>query len=338
MKSWNQWPSGTLRNRFSRLIHDLLITNNHERRARIEEYFYRLTGYEVIVFSSARNALFTVVEALEMSRNSKVYIPPYSALCLYECFGRKINISTDLMSPDLVLINHKWGTHQITNSNNETALLIEDSCDAFLGSEDLMFPNNGRVQVISLPKILGTVSGGLLFFRDSKDPLLPKLRQMQMTGKTRNSLFLKKYVYYRFDMKRQKNWEQIEFESRGVSWADTLQILNALPEYDSNRRKLQARRDSVASLMNKVNPTNKYLGPVAIISSLNSPLDVLTLHKGSILKIYHLDCSFRNGENKPYSEVAIFPIHLGISDKVFNENLMRISDLINQGHIYDLIN
>jgi putative PLP-dependent aminotransferase (TIGR04422 family) len=333
-----QWPSGTAKIKFLRLIYDVFTTNNHIRRAQIEDFFLRLTGYEVLLFSSARNALYAVTEVLELNRDKKVYLPPFSALCLYECFGRKMNISTDLISPNVLVINHKWGTIQTTKCNDEKVFIIEDSCDAYLGLGERMFPNKGRIQVISLPKILGTVSGGLIFFNNPNDELRKKLRDRQLMGKTRHRLFLKKLIYYKFDMKFQKNWEQIEFDSRGVSWGDTLQILNVLKEYESNRLKLQARRSSLASIFETSNITTEYLGPVAIIRALNSPLEILTQFEGSIIKKYHLDTSLGNGENIPYDEVAIFPIHIGISDKVFTENVHKIAALVNKGHSYILIN
>lgn len=335
---WIQWPSGTLKHNVKRLLWDLLTTRNRARTSHIEDYFNQLTGYEVILFSSARNALFALVEELEFTRKSKVYLPPFSALCLYECFGRKIDISTDLIAPDITLVNHKWGTIHQTKSKSDSSILIEDSCDALISSGENMFPNGGRIQIISLPKIMGTVSGGLVFFKESDDPLLDKIKNRQRKSTASQKLFWKKLIYYKTNMKRQKNWEQIEFESRGVNWLDSLEIMNVIPDYQNNLLKLQYRLEMVCKVLGKMNRSTNYLGPVAILNGIKSDYDQLAYDEQSIIKKYHLDTKFRNGESNPLEEVLIFPIHLGIREEIFQSNLNQLANAVSQGANFTLLN
>lgn len=335
---WIQWPSGTLKHNVKRLLWNLLTTGHSGRTLYIEDYFSKLTGYEVILFSSARNALFAVVEELGFSRTNKVFLPPFSALCLYECFGRKINISTDLIAPDITVVNHKWGTIHQTESKSDSSIVIEDSCDALISSGENMFPNGGRIQIFSLPKILGTVSGGLVFFKESGDPLLKKIQNRQKTSKASQKLFWKKFIYYKTNMKRQKNWEQIEFESRGVNWLDTLEIINAIPDYQNNLLKLQNRLEKVSKVLGGMNRRSRYFGPVAILKGSESDHHQLASHKQSIMKQYHFDTKFRNGEDQLFEEVLIFPIHSGVSEEIFQSNLNKIANAIQQGAKLTLLN
>ena len=44
---------------------------------------------------------------------------------------------------------------------------IEDSVDSIILDKSAMFPNNSKFEIFSLPKIIGSVQGGLIFSRDT---------------------------------------------------------------------------------------------------------------------------------------------------------------------------
>jgi putative PLP-dependent aminotransferase (TIGR04422 family) len=300
---------------------DLLKSQNSSRVNEIENHFKKLTGHPVLLFSSARNALYSLTEALELNRKNEIYIPPYSALCLYECFGRSLNISTHLLNQEIVLVNHKWGTIQKSTCDLVNQFVIEDSCDAYLTPGSDLFPNGGQVQLVSLPKILGTISGGLLLFKSQDDPLYVRLRDIQKSQNPSSRLILKKWVYYKSKMRFQGDWEQLEFKQKGINWLESLLLLNVLPEYAKNLRTVDERLKAISKLVGARLNQSSYSGPVAILKTENGRLDEDLQFSESIIRKYHLDLSFMNGEKKQYSEVLIFPIHLGVSDSVFAINL-----------------
>lgn len=121
------------------------------------------TGFPV-VFSSGRAALSVALILSKVSRHDLVGVFPYASHCVLDSMSR---ITTPISGPTaknspLRVVYHQWGYVQEKNLLPNT---IEDCVDTLceIGAE--LFPGGGAFELWSLPKILGTTSGGVLWCR-----------------------------------------------------------------------------------------------------------------------------------------------------------------------------
>ena len=113
-------------------------------------------------------------------RSKTVFIPKWSSNCLYSCISPYSNISTDFINPDLILAVHKWGYKSYLHDDYSTKIIIEDSVDTIHLDDSSLFQNKGKAEIISLPKIVGSSSGGLILTRDNN--LLEYIRMAQKSN------------------------------------------------------------------------------------------------------------------------------------------------------------
>lgn len=124
------------------------------------------SGHPVLC-SSGRSALTLALIESEVSRNDFIGVFPYASHCVLDAVSR---IATPLSGPTattaaLRIIYHQWGFVQETNLPPNT---IEDCVDTLCLPGATLFPGGGRFEIWSLPKILGTSSGGVLWCRDEE--------------------------------------------------------------------------------------------------------------------------------------------------------------------------
>ncbi len=124
------------------------------------------TGHPVLC-SSGRAALVLALLESGVSRSDFVGVFPYASHCVLDAVSR---IATPLAGPTsttsaLRIVYHQWGFVQETNLPPNT---IEDCVDTLCLPGTKLFPGGGRFEIWSLPKILGTSSGGVLWCRDKE--------------------------------------------------------------------------------------------------------------------------------------------------------------------------
>ena len=61
---------------------------------------------------------------------------------------------------DGTIIFHQWG---YTHNPSKSGIIIEDSVDTLITPKGNVFPCDGRFELLSLPKIFGTIFGGVVF-------------------------------------------------------------------------------------------------------------------------------------------------------------------------------
>lgn len=155
------WPKGRAVNVIQKVR---LRTSVGQIEDQLAGYFP--TGYPVLC-TSARVAIVLVLKALGLKRLSSVRSFPYASHCLLDAISR---VATpipihDGMVANARIVNHQWGHVQRVNNQNE--ILIEDAVDTLCEIGTALFPNGGDFEVWSLPKILGTTSGGVVWCRDA---------------------------------------------------------------------------------------------------------------------------------------------------------------------------
>lgn len=119
-----------------------------------------------VLFPSARAGLSAIL-ASHFSRSNYVWIPPFSSHCVISSIGM-FSTPTPVMNKDVdaTLIYHQWG---YVHKPKTKGLIIEDSVDTLIEPNGLLFPNDGRYELLSLPKIFGSMFGGIVLCQNSKD-------------------------------------------------------------------------------------------------------------------------------------------------------------------------
>jgi putative PLP-dependent aminotransferase (TIGR04422 family) len=122
------------------------------------------TGFPVL-FSSGRAALAISLIYNRKGRGDLVGVFPYASHCVLDAVSRT---ATPLSGPTAInaslrLVYHQWGFVQETELPKNS---IEDCVDTLCVPGTALFPGGGRFEIWSLPKILGTTSGGVLWCRD----------------------------------------------------------------------------------------------------------------------------------------------------------------------------
>jgi putative PLP-dependent aminotransferase (TIGR04422 family) len=143
LKSFFQWRSG------------------QDVESRLQEMFP--SGYPVI-FSSGRAALSVALIMSRVSRHDLVGVFPYASHCVLDSMSRittPLSGSTAKDAP-LRVVYHQWGYVQETNLPPNS---IEDCVDTLCEIGAKLFPGGGAFEIWSLPKVLGTTSGGVLWCR-----------------------------------------------------------------------------------------------------------------------------------------------------------------------------
>lgn len=157
----------------------------------IEDFIRDYYGDKIycVIFPSVRSALHHIMKYYNLGRSDRVYISEWSSHCVIETVGRLsiplVGNDTTTESLNTFIINHQWGYMKYGQINMQR--IIEDSCDSLVVSENSLFPNSGEFEVFSLPKIYGTIAGGICLTRDKKAAL-----SLSDAKKNYNSAFSKK--------------------------------------------------------------------------------------------------------------------------------------------------
>ena len=158
----NQWPSSKgykFNNRLNKYS---------QRKLDYIENFFRKKYKAKYAFlaPSSRSSINILLRFLKFSRSHLVNIPKWSSHCLFETIGSITNLTVQNFNSDLVVVFHKWGnTFQYSNKSQ---IIIEDSVDSLPKKNFKPFVNNGIQEIISLPKIIGAYSGGIVLTNNKK--------------------------------------------------------------------------------------------------------------------------------------------------------------------------
>jgi len=121
-------------------------------------------GYPVLC-SSGRSALVLALASSGLSRADSVGVFPYASHCVLDAVSR---VATPLTGErawreHLRIVFHQWGYVQERGLAQNA---IEDCADTLAVPGCQLFPAGGAFEIWSLPKILGTSGGGVLWCRD----------------------------------------------------------------------------------------------------------------------------------------------------------------------------
>jgi len=152
----------------------------------IEEHFSAMfSGGIPVLFSSGRAALVHALLIGGYGRGDKVGVFPFASHCVVDAVSRVATPAEIGTGTQLNVIFQQWGFIQ----HHDLSLIdIEDCVDSLLVPGGRLFPGGGGFELWSLPKIVGTTGGGVLWCR-SEDTALA-LRHLRDKRKAASLLWI----------------------------------------------------------------------------------------------------------------------------------------------------
>ncbi len=143
--------------------------------ALLEDRFERsFAGGFPVLLASARVGIMLALKNFHDSQDVSLF--PYASQCVVTAaFMAGKSPHTPLPNEPRDIIHNQWGLHQ--KQEMLTRVFLEDSADSFYPIGGTVCKTNSRFEVWSLPKLLGTTFGGIIWCRDKGDALeLKKIR------------------------------------------------------------------------------------------------------------------------------------------------------------------
>lgn len=301
-----QWPSSLLN--YSKNDNDFSGQSAEQLITKIEDFFSQQYGCYVCLMPSGRSSISILLRYLNFNRSKTVFIPKWSSYCLYSCIGPYSNISTDFLDPDLILINHKWGYGYKLNQDN-AKIIIEDSVDTIHIDGSSLFQNNGIAEIISLPKIIGSFSGGLIVTRDKK--LSDYIHSTQQNNLELG--FAQSKKKREPDSEIKNDWGYHEHMNTSLDITALANIINNMQNLFKNINTITYRRRVILEKFIDVLIDSKRLGPVVVFPK--SKYKILGNKKGFMLRQFNYSLQIEDAFS--YESSYLLPVHFGILDKHF---------------------
>jgi putative PLP-dependent aminotransferase (TIGR04422 family) len=201
-KVFSIWPEGNF-------LKSSLFKSFGRTSRDIEDIF---DGYYQDVFSvlfpSARAGL-SAIFGLHLSRDNYVWIPPFASHCVISSVGLSATPTPFMNNQvDATLVFHQWG---YVHKPEARGLIIEDSVDTLIERNGHVFPNDGRYELLSLPKIFGSMFGGIVLCQNREDAqVLRRIREERTILKWQHVLNKLRSNYSQACL---INWNQAEPEN-----------------------------------------------------------------------------------------------------------------------------
>lgn len=277
----------------------------------IENFFKKKYNSKYcIVISSARIGIILALKFKKFNRSKVFKIPKWSPHCLSNSIGYLTNITTTGKEFDGGLLVHHLGISHRTQKKK--LFFIDDSSDSLPTLNFKACYSSSFLEVISLPKIIGSYAGGLILTNNYKFYLYVKSLQSKsqelsfiQSQKKYNCLILKKNNY---------DWQYSELENYGLDYNTCENIYENLINFEINFLTINKRK----KLIDKYSLTkDKYrVGPCIIMKYEKT--------KNKIFQSLHINIK-KLIDNEIYFQRHILPIHFDISDEELEEKLNVIS-------------
>ena len=306
-----QWPSAyTIKPDF---VRSKINHNSFKYLKEIEHFFSKKFQYEVKLFPSARAAIAVILRYLQIDRSNTVYTDKWSSHCLFNTIGSRTNVSTTFNKPDLIVCIHKWGVIKKINDKKKFEI-IEDSVDSLMLTKKGFFPNNGNFEIFSLPKIIGSISGGLLVTKDKNFSKFCNIEQK----KNKNLGVYQSFQKFKPENKKNNYNTWLHYES----W-NTFMEKNALLDikrnhknFEINKKIIDERLKYIKFFLKLKNNFKDRLGPVLPIP-IEKFKNMKKLKK--IFLIRHNSNELSKVTN--FKKYLLLPLHFKIKENQFNKYL-----------------
>lgn len=313
-----QWPSGCLL-RPAPFVGRSDPAREHDIYVHVENFFRRRLGAPVTLMPSGRAALAALLDHLGASRADLAFAPRWSSSCVWNTIGRVANPTTVLHpAPAYTLAVHKWGWRSAARGLRGSCV-IEDSVDSvFLDGRDL-FPLGGRYEIISLPKTIGSYSGGLVVSDDAcfRRAALAARRRGAPLGRQLSEV---KHRLYVGKLRNAPMLDALEPGNRSLDLNALRHIAACLPLLDRNGATI-ARRLAQLEADFDAPPLRTLRGRLPAVYPVRASRYSAGPHP--ILQSRHFDFSRRLDLGR-FEKCWVLPLHFGVSDAEFERALASL--------------
>ena len=285
----------------------------------IEKFFAKKYNAKYAILApSGRAGINIILRYLRYDRSKIVNIPMWSSSCLFQSIGAVSNVSVKNYNADLIIIVHKWGrTFKLKSKKNKKQIILDDSADSLPEKNYIPYENNSNFEIISLPKIIGSFSGGIILTKNKS--LYDYSKKLQKTNKNLGVLQSERKFNFIFKNKIKNNWHDGEINNTFIDVNLVENIDSCLENFQINLNTINLRKKILKENFKNVNFDNKRVGPCAILPYSNYLL------KKTNFEIKHFNFS-QNTKNEKYKKCLIFPIHFKIPEKFFVQKLKKLTN------------
>ena len=150
------WPKPNIRRTFTCSVNYVSVEEIEEKLANMFP-----VGFPVL-FSSGRAALYHSLLYSGLRREDRVGVFPFASHCILDAVSRITTPTQIGRDARLNVVFQQWGYIQYRDISSCD---IEDCVDSLVVPGGKLFPGGGAFEIWSLPKILGTSGGGILWCR-----------------------------------------------------------------------------------------------------------------------------------------------------------------------------
>jgi len=281
---------------------------------KIENFFYQKFKRKAVLFPSGRSCLGAILEFNKLNRSNEIYLSKWVSNCLFNAVGYFSNPTINLVKPDMIIYNNIWGSKQkilLKKIINKKIHLVDDSCDSIILNSNTLFPNKSEYEFFSLPKIIGSISGGIIISKNLKFLKFCKKRQEKNVrlGKIQSIL--------KFNEINNKSKYDYRYNEVINSYLDTnalKDIDNNLDNYELNKKIILKRMNELKSIIS-IEKKSKRVGPLI-------PIDINKLkNHNQLKKIFLFRHKLVNTKKNTSKVYLLFPVHYKITSLVFKKYL-----------------
>ena len=260
MSNFFQWPK-TLPYKFKKTGKKVSNKSVDE----IESFFSKCYKSKYTVLTpSGRSALNLILSFNNFDRSKIVNIPKWSSSCLFQTIGAITNVTVGNYSSDCQVVVHKWGhTFKQSERRNYNQLVIDDSADTIPNVNYAPFINQSDYEFISIPKIVGSFSGGIIITKNKKFYEFCKKKQTE-----NKSLGIhqsqKKYETI-FSKRKYSDWMYLESFNTSLEYNMIENIKENLKNYEKNKKTILKRKNILKDILKNFFYDEERLGPCVII-------------------------------------------------------------------------
>ena len=303
-----QWPNFFLTK--AKFNKNYSSKNNKNLIVKIEKFFYEKFKFTVRLFPSARACIGSILEYEGVNRKDEVFVNKWVSNCIFNTVGYFSNPSVNFKNQEIIIANNIWGLCQkIKKTKKKNKFIIDDSCDSIILNLKSLFPNKSKYEIFSLPKLIGSVAGGIVISKDKKFLNFCKKRQQQ------NKKFGILQSKLKFDeINKSKEIYDYRYKEATNSYSDynsLKDIEKNLHNYDKNKKIISYRIKILKKIVDfKLDKSR--IGPVILIDE-KSFINLKNLNQVFLFR--HKIISYKSNFSKKF---LIFPVHFKISEKKFS--------------------
>lgn len=270
----------------------------------------RYSGAHPVSVSSARAGLNLIIVHEGIRRGESVRVFPYASHCVLDAIYRVASPvqGSGADAQERNVVYHQWGYVQ----PRHTVPWIEDAVDSLCEAYAELMPLGGAFELWSMPKILGSLSGGVVWCRDSETA--EKLRTLRdMRGGATRQLLLRWVGQY--SRSAYSYWAGVEADCGPISPLAAGEVLRALTKMERLIEDRRRKYDLLAPFAPTWLPKPQKRWPCAVPVEVSDKQALELIGLGLSTGLRHFQ-RIRPGGTEELLRVFPIPIHQQVPEAV----------------------